>query len=78
MKNKNNILLPSKNKIIFSHLSLLLGLAFGQTLTFEIMNDIFFMKFWFWLKQKKYINVCYFQVIKIQTNHDYLFHQHRQ
>ena len=45
MKNKNNILLPSKNKIIFSHLSLLLGLAFGQTLTFEIMNDIFFMKF---------------------------------
>jgi len=41
------------------------------------MNSVFFYEILIWIKTKK-INVCFFQVITNQTNHDYLFQRHQQ
>ena len=47
-------------------------------LMFENYERCFFNEILILIKRKKIINVCCFQVIKNQTNHDYLFQRHRQ
>jgi len=47
-------------------------------LTFENYEPCFFYENLILIKTKKNINVCCFQVIKSQTNYEYLFQQHRQ
>ena len=44
----------------------------------KIMNGVFFYEIFILIKTKKNINVCCFQVIKNQTNHDNLFQRHQQ
>jgi len=43
---------------------------------FENYERCFFYEILNLIKTKKYINVRCFQVIKNQTNHDYLFQRH--